>query len=110
CVGGGGGGRVRRASPAACVTASRMRGSSVATITRAMPRARRARSATWHTMGRPAMSARALPGRRVEPNRAGMTTTVEDAMTGHAVAQYQAPGQLLRRPLDKIKRAFQSLI
>jgi len=43
-----------------------MRTSSVATMTRARPRARAARSATWQIIGRPAMSATAFPGSRVD--------------------------------------------
>ena len=59
-------GRVIATSTPSGSTASRMRGSSVATMTRPRPRARRVRSATWQIMGRPAISASAFPGRRLD--------------------------------------------
>src|SRR5581483_8892934 len=55
-------------------TASRMRTSSVATITSRAP-ASRARCATRTTIGLPAMSTSGLPGKRLEAYRAGMSAT-----------------------------------
>jgi len=58
--------RVSTASAPVAAIACAMRASSVATMTRASPRARRVRSATWQTIGRPPISASAFPGSRVE--------------------------------------------
>src|SRR5438876_4027249 len=58
-----------------------MRRSSVATMTRVAAEHDFARRYTCSTIGRPSISARGLPGNRVEANRAGMMTTTctEDA-------------------------------
>src|SRR5437899_11367989 len=53
-----------------------MRKSSVATISRSSFFARRQRSQTCRRSGLPAMECSALPGNRVEPQRAGIMPTV----------------------------------
>ena len=53
-------------SPPNLVTASAIRGSSVATITASTLRAAAARPYTCSIIGRPAMSASAFPGKRVD--------------------------------------------
>ena len=55
-------------------TAARIRSSSVATTTSAIPRALAARSYTCWMSGLPAISASGFPGKRVEAWRAGITT------------------------------------
>jgi hypothetical protein len=65
--------RVIAASKPWARTASATAGVSVATTTRPSP-ASAARAATWAIIGRPAMSASGLPGRRVEAMRAGIRT------------------------------------
>ena len=67
---------VRTALPPAARTAAQMRSSSVATRTSATPRTREQRRQTRTTIGSPQMSASALPGRRVDPIRAGMAMTI----------------------------------
>ena len=61
------------ARPPAHSTASEMAGSAQATITGPISAAS-ARSSTCTIIGRPAMSASGLPGRRVEAMRAGIST------------------------------------
>ena len=60
-------GLVMRASPPQAVTVSRMRGSSVATMTRLTRCARRTFSKTCATRGRPPATSSGFPGRRVLP-------------------------------------------
>ena len=67
---------VRTALPPAARTAAPMRSSSVATRTAATPRTREHRRQTRTTIGSPQISASALPGRRVDPIRAGMAMTI----------------------------------
>ena len=57
--------------------ATEMRSSSVATSTRDTPRASLVRRYTCSIIGRPASSARGLPGNRVDSYLAGMTTMLE---------------------------------
>src|SRR6187401_3567155 len=54
-----------------------MRRSSVATMTREIVVAAAARRYTCSIIGRPAMSASALPGRRLDSYRAGMMATAK---------------------------------
>src|SRR4030065_1707645 len=55
-------------------TATAIRSSSVATITRVAHLDFRAFSQTYHIIGRPSIWARGFPGRRLAPYLAGMTT------------------------------------
>ncbi len=64
-------GSVRTARPPAAVIAAAISGSAAATITGPRPAAT-ARSQTRTIMGRPAISARGLPGSRAEAMRAGI--------------------------------------
>ena len=68
--------RVITTSPPKPSTASAIRRSSVATMTRSSDRARRAASTTCRISGRPVSERRGLPGSRVEAKRAGITPTI----------------------------------
>lgn len=63
------------ASPPCLRTASTIRSSSVATMTRETKREDNVRRTTCITIGMPARGRRGLPGKRVELNRAGMIAT-----------------------------------
>src|SRR4030042_104246 len=67
-------GDVIHASPPNPRTATAIRSSSVATITRVAHLDFRAFSQTYHIIGRPSIWARGFPGRRLAPYLAGMTT------------------------------------
>src|ERR1041385_3889814 len=58
-------------------------------MTRSTLRAARARSATQQTIGFPAISIRAFPGRRVDARRAGTMATVR--FTGQQLSLRQSP-------------------
>ena len=73
--------RVINAAPPNARTTSAMRSSSVATITACTLDAAEARRYTCSIIGRPAMSARIFPGRRVAWNLAGMTARTDDSVS-----------------------------
>src|SRR5688572_20784821 len=85
-------------SPPKPRTTRAMRSSSVATSTRETADERRTRSYTCSIMGRPWMSERGFPGRRMDAKRAGMMATMAKIGWGPRVSEDGIGRRLWRQP------------